>query len=323
LAYRSYILRKFFGLLLTLFIVTLVNFILFRLLPGDPIMILFRDPRLTPEQIDYLYHKFGLDKPLIEQFFIYLWNLFRGEWGISFAYKKPVMEILPGRILNSLILVVPATILSILLGVVTGVVAAWKRGSLADAAISTISLGLYSLPTFWLGGILIFFSINYWRLPVGGMLNYGLDHGGLFSYLGDLSSHMILPLVTLTLVSYGSFTLTVRGAMLDVMAEDYIRTAVAKGLTSWGVLKRHALPNAMLPTVSLTAVSLGTAVTGSVLTETVFNWPGVGRLIFDAISNRDYPLLQASFLIITISVLLANFLADIVYGLLDPRVKYK
>ncbi|NAZ27604.1 MAG: ABC transporter permease, partial [Thermogladius sp.] len=178
MAYRSYIMRKFFALLLTLFIVTLVNFILFRLLPGDPIMILFRDPRLTPEQIDYLYHKFGLDKPLIEQFFIYLWNLLRGEWGISFAYKKPVMEILPGRILNSLILVLPATILSILLGVVTGVVAAWKRGGLADAAISTISLGLYSLPTFWLGGIFIFFSINYWRLPVGGMLNYGLDHGG-------------------------------------------------------------------------------------------------------------------------------------------------
>ncbi len=321
--YRSFILRKFFTLVLTLFIITLVNFVLFRLLPGDPIMLLFRDPRLTPEQIDYLYHKFGLDKPLWEQFFIYLWNLLRGEWGISFAYKKPIMEILIPRITNSLILVIPATVLSILLGVVTGVVAAWKRGGLTDALVSFVSLGLYSLPTFWLGGIFIFLSINYWRLPVGGMLNYGVDHSNPLAYLGDLFTHITLPLATLTLVSYGSFTLTVRGALLDVLSEDYIRTAVAKGLSSWRVLSRHALPNAMLPTVSLTAVSLGTAVTGSVLTETVFNWPGVGRLIFDAISNRDYPLLQAGFLVITISVLLANFLADIVYGLLDPRVKYR
>ncbi|WP_434731140.1 ABC transporter permease [Thermogladius sp. KZ2Tp1] len=321
--YRSFILRKFFTLVLTLFIITLVNFVLFRLLPGDPIMLLFRDPRLTPEQIDYLYHKFGLDKPLWEQFFIYLWNLLRGEWGISFAYKKPIMEILVPRITNSLILVIPATVLSILLGVVTGVVAAWKRGGLTDALVSFVSLGLYSLPTFWLGGIFIFLSINYWRLPVGGMLNYGVDHNNPLAYLGDLFTHITLPLATLTLVSYGSFTLTVRGALLDVLSEDYIRTAVAKGLSSWRVLSRHALPNAMLPTVSLTAVSLGTAVTGSVLTETVFNWPGVGRLIFDAISNRDYPLLQAGFLVITISVLLANFLADIVYGLLDPRVKYR
>ncbi|AFK51630.1 ABC-type dipeptide/oligopeptide/nickel transport systems, permease component [Thermogladius calderae 1633] len=323
MAYRNYFLRKFFTLVLTLFIITLVNFVLFRLLPGDPIMLLFRDPRLTPEQINYLYHKFGLDKPLWEQFFVYLWNLLRGEWGISFAYKKPIMEILIPRIINSLILVIPATVLSIILGVATGVVAAWKRGGLTDAFVSFVSLGLYSLPTFWLGGIFVFLSINYWRLPVGGMLNYGVDHNNALAYLGDLFAHIALPLATLTLVSYGSFTLTVRGALLDVLSEDYIRTAVAKGLSSWRVLSRHALPNAMLPTVSLTAVSLGTAVTGSVLTETVFNWPGVGRLIFDAISNRDYPLLQAGFLVITVSVLLANFLADIVYGLLDPRVKYR
>ncbi|WP_440060310.1 ABC transporter permease [Thermogladius sp. 4427co] len=233
------------------------------------------------------------------------------------------MEILLGRIINSLILVVPATILSIILGIVTGVVAAWKRGGLVDSAVSAVSLGFYSLPTFWLGGILIFLSVNYWRLPVTGMFNYGVSHDGIISYLGDLASHMVLPLVTLTLVSYGGFTLIVRGAMIDVLNEDYIRTAVAKGLNDWRIISRHALPNVLLPTVSLTAISLGTAVTGSVLTETVFNWPGVGRLIFDAISNRDYPMLQAGFLVITISVLIANFLADILYGLLDPRVKYR
>ncbi|MEZ0393783.1 MAG: ABC transporter permease [Desulfurococcaceae archaeon] len=320
--YGSYVLRRFLSFAVSSFAVLTFCFFLFRVLPGDPVTLLFRDPRLTPDQIQYLYAKFGLDKPLWQQYLVFLENVARGELGISFFYRRPVAEVLPARIINSLILVVPATLLSIVLGIATGVVASWKRGRPVDKAILFASLGLYSLPTFWLGGLLIILSIYFLHLPVSGMLNYGVSYASSLDYLRDLASHLALPLLTLTLVSYGGFTLTVRGAMMDILSEDFIRAAKAKGLPTRRILLGHALPNAMLPTVSLMAISLGSSVTGSVLTETIFNWPGVGRMIFDAVSNRDYPLLQAAFLVVTISVLLANFIADVVYGLLDPRIRY-
>ncbi len=320
--YSSYVLKRVAISLVTILIIISFNFFLFRILPGDPVRLLFRNPNLTKEQIDALNRKFGLDKPLYEQFLIYVFNSLRGEFGLSFFYRKSVFDILVPRLINSIVLILPATVIAILLGMLFGVLAAWRRGDRVDVSILAVSMGLYSIPTFWLGGMFILLSIYYLHLPIGGMVTHGITHQDIFSYLEDLFSHLILPLVTLTLVLYGQFTIIMRNSLIDVLTEDYIQAALAKGLSVSRLLRKHALPNAMLPMISIIAINLGLVVGGAVLTETVFNWPGVGRLIYDAILRRDYPILQGAFYIIAVSVVLANLIADILYGFLDPRVRY-
>ncbi|ACL11192.1 ABC-type dipeptide/oligopeptide/nickel transport system, permease component [Desulfurococcus amylolyticus 1221n] len=317
----TFLTRRAFSSVLSIFILLSISFILFRLLPGDPISLMFRDPRLTQDQLAYLREKFGLNKPLWEQYFIYLWNTVRGDLGISFYYKQPVTEILLERIVNTLMLLIPATIVSILLGVLTGVVSAWRHGSLVDKVVSGSALVLYTLPTYWLGGLLILASINYLHLPVTGMRDYGVHYSSMLEHLYDLASHMILPFITLVLVNYGGFTLLVRASMLDVLGEDYIRTYYAVGFREGRILFKYGLKNAMLPTLTAISIAIATSVSGAVLTETIFAWPGIGRLIYEAVYNRDYPLLQGAFLVIAVSVVLANLIADLLYGLIDPRVR--
>lgn len=319
--YVAYVIRRVVASLIAIFAIVTINFILFRVLPGNPIQLLFRNPRLTLEQIRTLERQFGLDRPLLDQFFIYLANVMQGNLGISFFYKTSVTSVLIPRIINTLILVLPATITAILLGILTGMIAAWRRASKTDIAILTSAMGLYSLPTFWLGGVLILISIYYIKLPISGMLTYGVTYPDFTSYLLDFLRHFILPYVTLTLVTYGEFTIILRSALIDVLTEDYIMAAKAQGIPTYRLLSKYALRNAMLPTVSIIAINLGLVVAGAVLTETVFSWPGVGRLIYDAILNRDYPILQGAFIIVTVSVVLANFIADVIYGYLDPRVR--
>ncbi len=294
---------------------------MFRLLPGDPISLMFRDLRLNKDQVDYLMRVFGLDKPLWEQYFIYIINALRGNLGISFYYKQPVSGILIERLVNTLILLIPSTICLILLGVVTGSISAWKKNNFIDKFISGFSLVLYTLPTYWLGGLLIILSIYFLRLPVTGMYNYGVQYSGLIDKIADLLTHMLLPFVTLTLVSYGSFTMITRSALVDISTEDFVKASYAIGYSEKRIFMRVLLKNVSLPILSMSAIAIGTSVAGAVLTETVFAWPGVGRLIYDAVMNRDYPLLQGSFLIISISVVLANTIADLLYGILDPRVR--
>lgn len=317
----AFLARRVFSSVLSIFILLSIAFILFRLLPGDPISLMFRDPRLTQDQLAYLREKFGLDKPLWEQYFIYLWNTVRGDLGISFYYKQPVAGILLERIMNTLVLLIPATIVSILLGVLTGVVSAWRHSGLVDKVVSGSALVLYTLPTYWLGGLLILASINYLHLPVTGMRDYGVDYSTMLEHLYDLASHMILPFITLVLVNYGGFTLLVRASMLDVLGEDYIRTYHAVGFGEGRILFKYGLKNAMLPTLTAISIAIATSVSGAVLTETIFAWPGIGRLIYEAVYNRDYPLLQGAFLVIAVSVVLANLIADLLYGLIDPRVR--
>lgn len=291
-------------------------------MPGNPVELLFRSPRLTQDQINALEKAFGLDKPLYEQFIIYVVNSLQGNFGLSFFYRVPVVNVLIPRLINSIILVLPSTLLAIILGIVTGMIAAWKRGGKADVSILVTAMGLYSLPTFWLGGLLILLSIYYLRLPIAGMTTYGATYPDFFTYLSDVLMHYILPFITLTLVLYGEFTIIMRNSLIDVLTEDYIRMAKAKGVATSRLLRRHALPNAMLPMMSIIAINIGLVVAGAVLTETVFSWPGIGRLIYDAILNRDYPILQGAFFVITVSVVIANLIADILYGYLDPRVKH-
>jgi peptide/nickel transport system permease protein len=320
--YSRYVVRRFLGAIIAVFAILTINFFIFRILPGNPIELLFRNPRLTDEQIRALEAQFGLDKPLIDQYFIYLINVFQGNLGLSFFYRQPVTSVLMPRMINSLILVLPSTLAAIALGIVAGLISAWRRGSKTDVSILLIGMSLYSLPTFWLGGIFILLSIYYLHLPVSGMLTYGAVYSSWTDLLIDFLRHFILPFTTLTLVMFGEFMIIMRNTLIDVLTEDYVTVAIAKGLSQTKILRDYALRNAMLPTISIIAINLGLVVAGAVLTETVFSWPGVGRLIYDAILNRDYPILQGAFLFITISVVIANLIADLLYGLLDPRVRY-
>jgi peptide/nickel transport system permease protein len=198
------------------------------------------------------------------------------------------------------------------------VVAAWRRGTLVEGASVTTALGFYSMPTHWLGLMLVILFTG--TLPTGGMSDEFLIAPSFWTHLKDVLEHMLLPSLTLGLVLYGEYTLIVRSAMLETLGEDYVLTARAKGLKPWAILRRHALRNAMLPIATLVALSLGYIVAGAILIETVFSWPGIGRAVYDAVLQRDYPMLQGAFLLLTVSVVLFNLLADLLYFKLDPRI---
>jgi peptide/nickel transport system permease protein len=295
---------------------------LFRLLPGNPVELLFRNPLLTVQQIQQLNAQFGLNKPLWTQFVIFLVNVFQGQWGLSFFYRVPVSQVLFVALLNSIILLIPSTILAIIVGVGLGVVSGWKRDSTTDVAILSSSLVLYAVPTFWLGVLLIMLALRFGGFPVSGMVTVGQSYSSTWDYLIDVLEHLFLPTVTLTLVTLGQFTIIMRSSVLSQITEDYVVAAAAKGMSGHRLLRKHIVPNAMLPTVTIIAISIGTVVAGAVLTETVFSWPGVGSLIYDSITRRDYPVLQGAFLVIAAVVILSNFVADLVYAYLDPRVRY-
>lgn len=309
--------------LVTLFLVVTLNFYLFRIIPGDPVRILFRDPRITPQQLDHLRSMFGLDQPLYVQYYLYLVNLLHGDLGLSFEYRQPVLGIVAERLGNTVLLVGVAEILAILIGVSLGIIAGWKHGSRLDTACISFSLTTYSVPTFWLSMILILiFSVTLRLFPTSGMITLGggiQDFGG---YVWDLMRHLTLPVISLTLYELGIYALIMRSSLLDAFTDDYILTARAKGLSNWGIIRKHALRNAMLPTLTVAAMNMGAVVGGALQTETVFAWPGVGRLIYEALMLRDYPLLQGAFLVTAVAVLTANFVVDILYTWLDPRVRY-
>jgi len=242
--------------------------------------------------------------------------------GRSFSYYgTPVSDIVSARLVNTLVLVGSASVIALFMGVGIGTVAAWKRKSAIDVGLLGGSLFLYSMPTFWLGMLLLFALSGH--VPSGGMFTPGALYSGLFDQFVDLMRHLIVPMTVLTLVLFGQYVMIMRSSLIDVLSEDYIVTANAKGLTDGSVLRHHAVPNAMLPLVTITAINLSFIVGGAIQTETVFSWPGVGRLMYDALITRDYPILQGSFLVVSAVAIMANLVADVTYAFLDPRVKVK
>jgi peptide/nickel transport system permease protein len=316
------LLKKIGQVILTLFAVATFDFVLFRVLPGDPIKLLSRAGRLSAEAIERLRVVFGLDKSLPVQYLYYLKNILTGELGISITYRRPVAEILQERITNTLILLAAATVIVVAIGVTAGVIAAARRGSRVDGALVITSLVFWSLPTFWTGLILVIILGVYWGgLPVAGIFTPGATFSSFWDKALDLGSHLILPTITLAIVDMGQFMLITRSTLADVLTEDYITTARAKGLPFRRVLWRHGLPNALLPIITTTALYASLVIGGAIQVETVFSWPGMGRLMYDAVLRRDYPILEASFLLLSATVILANFLSDILYLIIDPRVK--
>jgi len=320
---REYLIKRIIIIILLIWTIVTVNFVLFRMIPGDPVRLLFFDPRITAEAQKKLASSFGLDKPLYGQYFIYLSNLVKGDWGKSFLYREPVLGIVTKRLFNTLILLVPAVLLAVIIGNLLGVIAAWKRGTKIDTLILSFVLICWSIPAFWLGIVLIIVFINTNIFPISGMKSVGSEYLSIFQQIKDVLYHMILPLVTESIVLVGEYTLIMRGTLSGVLTEDYITTAKSKGFGDFYILRNHAVPNAMLPMITLIAINFGLIVGGAIQVETVFSWPGVGRLMYDSIMTRDYPVLQGTFLVVAIVVVLANFMADILYSHFDPRVKLK
>jgi peptide/nickel transport system permease protein len=315
----------------TIFVVITFNFFLFRVLPGDPAKAGVKDPRVSPETQAALEERFGLDKPVFlnleggnpfdSQYFIYLGQLARGDLGISYQFRsQPVVDLLGVALVNTLWLVLPAQVLGVLLGVGLGLLAAWRRKSGIDYGAVAGALLLWALPTFFLGLLLLLFGAGALGLPTGGRVTVGAEFATPLEAFADLVAHLILPTATLALVIFGEYVIIMRSSVLDVFSEDYILTAKAKGLTTRRIIKDHALRNAMLPLVTLIALDFGFVVAGAIQTEVVFSWPGLGLLTVNAVGQKDYPVLQGTFLLIAVTVVLANLLADLVYGLLDPRV---
>jgi len=335
-----YLLKKIGWSASTILFVLVLNFFLFRVLPGDPARAGIHDPRLKKDAIEALRVRFGLDKPVINcfetlhpikvgdcgvnpldtQFFIYLRNLTQGELGISYHTNRPVSDILVERLWNTILLIGAGQILSIIVGITLGVLAAWKARTSIDYGVLLTGLLAWSLPTFWLGIILLFWGSNN-GFPIGGKATPGLSSYPFLQQAGDIARHMILPTLTYTIVYMGEYLLVMRSSLMDVLAEDYILTAKAKGLNSFQILKDHALKNAMLPIVTIIAINLGFTVAGVIQIETVFSWPGLGGAIFEAVGRRDFPILQGAFLMIAVSVVIANLIADLTYSYLDPRVQ--
>lgn len=335
-----YLLGKLGWAVFTILFVLILNFFLFRILPGDPARAGVHDPRLKKEAIEAIRVRFGLDKPVINcfeslnpvefgsctvnpletQFFIYIKNLLQGEMGISYHTNRPVADMLAERLWNTILLIGAGQILAIIIGVIFGVFAAWKARTSIDYGALIISLLAWSLPTFWLGIILLFWGSNN-GLPIGGMQTPGLSSQPFFVRAGDVLGHMFLPTLTYTIVYMGEYMLIMRSSLLDVLSEDYILTAKAKGLNTFQVLKDHALKNAMLPLVTVIAINLGFTMAGAVQIETVFSWPGLGLAVYEAVNRRDFPVLQGAFLLIAIAVILSNLIAELMYAYLDPRVQ--
>jgi peptide/nickel transport system permease protein len=319
---KRIIAKKLMYALITILIVLIFNYLLFRVLPGDPLAMMMRNPRATPDQIEAVRRLYGLDQAWYVQFFTYFKHLLEGNLGISFVYKAPVAKVVASKILPTILMVGLAEIIAILVGILIGVVAAWKRGTKLDVWTLGFSLVTYSVPTFWLGMILVvLFCVQLRLFPTSGMLTPGKNFISTAALIGDLARHLVLPVLTMSLVLIGEYALTMRNTLIDVLSEDYIITARAKGFRERYILLKHALPNAMLPMITIIAINIGFVVAGAIQVETIFSWPGLGRLMYEALGARDYPLLQGVFLLVTISVVLANVLADISYAYIDPRVK--
>jgi ABC-type dipeptide/oligopeptide/nickel transport system permease component len=303
----------------TVFAAITINFFLFRVLPGSAVTGIAHVPNATPQLRHNLIKEFGLDKSKWDQYVLYLNQLLHGNLGVSFANQQPVTSNLRSALLNTIPVVLVATLIALLLGVAVGVVSAWRRGSFTDHALTTTAVATYAFPTQWIALLLLIAFSGV--LPTAGSQNvFTLTEPSTWQRILDYSQHMILPSTTLALTLYGGNAIVVRSAMLETLGEDYILTARAKGMRQRRIVIRHALRGAMLPVATLITLSLGTIVAGAILVEVVFSWPGVGDALYGAVKHRDYPMLQGGFLLLIVSVVFFNFIADLLYVRLDPRL---
>jgi peptide/nickel transport system permease protein len=312
---------KLAAALVTLIFVLIFNFFLFRLV-GDPTTQLARLPRASPEEIANLRHQYGLDKPLLGQFADYMGDTATLDLGISQRTREPVWSEIARALPWTLLLVGTGTVLAVLIGAWLGVIAATRRGTRSDTGLLGFSLFTYAAPEYWLGILLILvFAVAIPILPAGQQVTPGKEFDSWIAHAADVAEHLVLPATAVMLMLLGQFFLIMRSSMVDVLTEDFITVKRATGLPWEKVVRRHAVPNALLPLVTISAIQLGAVVGGLITIETIFSWPGLGELTYTAINDKDFPMLEGTFLVYSVGVIFANVVADCLYFALDPRVQ--
>jgi ABC-type dipeptide/oligopeptide/nickel transport system permease component len=315
----DYFLKRTLFAIVTVFVAITLNFIIFRATPGDAVTGL-RCQFCTVEFKEQLRAELGLDQSKWEQYGIYLKSLAQGDMGRSFVTREPVLDEVLDPLLNTLPMIALGTAFAIVFGILAGVVAAWRRGTFLDWGNLSFSLLFYSLPTQWLGLMLLIAFAG--TLPASGIADPFLEFTdpSWWETFVDRLEHMILPAATIGIVLFGEYALIVRSSLLEALSEDYVLTARAKGLRNFTIVWKHAFRASLLPVATLIALSAGYLVAGAILVEAVFSYPGIGLVTYDAVAERDYPVLQGAFLILTLSVVIANYVADLLYFKLDPRI---
>ncbi len=322
----NYAIRRVLQSIPILFILSILLFALVRSAPGGPLALAYRNPNVTKEQIEILKKQLGLDKPLPVQYVNWLGDMLQGDMGDSIKFRRPVSEMIMERIPNTLILVGVSFVVTLIIAIPVGIISARKPYSLFDYTATTLTFIGQSVPVYWLGlGLILIFYVALQNpitgkplFPAGGMRTIGGEDS-----LSDLAWHLVLPVVALSASWAAWYSRFLRSSLLDVQHEDYVRTAKAKGAPDRTVYYKHALRNAILPLVTLIALDLPSLFAGALFIETIFSWPGMGRLFWDAARGRDYPVLLAVVMIDAVIIIFCNILADLFYGVLDPRVKYE
>ena len=299
-------------------------FYIMTLMPGDPVELMIQsNPKITSEDVARLRTLYGLDQPAYKRYMNWAGNIVQGDLGYSRTYRIPVSELLGSKLMNTFILSMASLSLALLISVPLGIISALRGGSRLDYFINFFAFAGISVPSFWLGIMLIMgFSVFFKLLPAGGTFTIGTDLTG-FAFLFDRLKYLILPTLSLTYIQIGTFVRFTRSAMLEAMRNDYIRTAKAKGLSRQAVIWKHGFRNALLPLITIATLSLSSVFSGAVITETVFGYQGVGKLVYDSIIGNDFNVAMVSFIISVTMVLLMNLLADILYGFADPRISLK
>ncbi|RNB83317.1 ABC transporter permease [Brevibacillus fluminis] len=307
------VLKRLIDLIPTLFVVAITVFIITRLIPGDPAAVML-GPQASVEDINALREKLGLNEPLYLQFIHYIGDLLTGNLGFSPNYNQSVTSLILERFPSTLMLAGSALLISLLIGIPAGIISATKPNSFWDYIVMILSLVGVSIPIFWLGVMLVlYFSVNLGWLPATGM-------GSMDQGLGDVIKHLVLPSVALSTIPMATFARITRSSMLEVIKQDYIKTARAKGLLEFWVIWKHALKNALTPILTVLGMQISMLLGGAVLTETIFSWPGMGRLVVDAIESRDFMVVQGTVLFIAVIFVVVNLLVDIMYAVVNPRV---
>lgn len=319
--FKSFLLIKVVRSFVMVFIILTIGFLLIHLAPGDPIeFILGGAGFYTPEFIASVRERFGLDKPIHEKFVIYVLNFLRGELGYSYVFGLPVVEVIAARVPPTILLMGTQLVLVIVVGSLLGILAASRPHSKLDYLVSSLSVAGISMPIFWLGLLLIFlFSVTLGLFPAQGMTSLRVT--GWWEGFLDLLSHLFLPTLTLFLINLGLVTRTVRTSMLEALRSEFVIAARAKGLPERRVLFRHAFRNSLTPLITLIGLQLGWLLSGAVIVETVFAWPGMGRLLFTSIGSRDYPVVMGIFLLVSTAVVVSNLITELLYAYVDPRIR--
>lgn len=320
---RKYVKKRIFTGVLTIFFSFVLTFFLIRFAPGNPIKVLAGKENPNPEMIAHLTARYGLDQPTHIQFINYLKNLLKGDFGYSYMNNESVVNIVKVKLVPTILLTLTASLVSVVLGTLLGILAGRKSGTRTDKFLCTISYGVDAIPSFWLGLILILiFSTKLKILPTSGMYDMREDYTGI-SKLLDIMKHMVLPVLTLVIIQVPIYFRICRSSIIQTMDEEFVTTLRATGMSEEKIFNKYILRNALIPIITTFSMSLAFLISGVALIEIVFAWPGMGRVIMDAIKNRDYPVLTGIYLMISISITLVMILTDIVYGLVDPRIRFE